>query len=535
MEDLGEAMHILGMEIGRDKKKVGVPLGAHLNLLADLSPKIVEDQELMSKTPYMSAVGSLMHAMVFYARTKHIDVGYHFVRDVLEDDDVEIVKIHTKDNPTDMLTNVVSSNKALLVQQGLFKVLSKKDKLSESIPDDEKEELKMKAHSVIQLYLADQVLREVANEDTTTGLWLKLESLYMIRSLTNKLYLKQCIFILYMKEDIWDPSQVPSKGGARFVLTLIDDYSRKVGCILESESHEIDLFCFTAVILSLSHLFLGVGSDESTARTEFNVLDFGAIGDGTTDDTEALKFFACNNLQVSNLTSVDSAQTHLVFLGCQWVGANNLTIMAPGDSPNTDGIHIHASQHVKVQNSNIGTGDDCISVGDHVYDIGIENINCGPGHGISVGSLGRGGTEASVEEVHVRYVYFQNTTNGARIKTWQGAKGYAKGIKFEYCIFNNVQNPIVIDQYYCDVRGKCKDEPAAVQVSNVSYANFQGTSQTPFAVSMNCSQAIPCTSIQFDTVNLTMATKEADTKAYCINAYGNTMGFIHPTLDCLRR
>ncbi|XP_020262038.1 probable polygalacturonase At1g80170 [Asparagus officinalis] len=399
-----------------------------------------------------------------------------------------------------------------------------------------------------------------------------------------------------------------------------------------------DLFCFTAVILSLSHLFLGVGSDESTARTEFNVLDFGAIGDGTTDDTEAfrkawasicgagsdtstmiipehktffvkpitfngpcncghvnfqiegtivapdapstwdgldpgqwlqfkyingltvegpgvidgrgynwwkkscrenpvqaLKFFACNNLQVSNLTSVDSAQTHLVFLGCQWVGANNLTIMAPGDSPNTDGIHIHASQHVKVQNSNIGTGDDCISVGDHVYDIGIENINCGPGHGISVGSLGRGGTEASVEEVHVRYVYFQNTTNGARIKTWQGAKGYAKGIKFEYCIFNNVQNPIVIDQYYCDVRGKCKDEPAAVQVSNVSYANFQGTSQTPFAVSMNCSQAIPCTSIQFDTVNLTMATKEADTKAYCINAYGNTMGFIHPTLDCLRR
>ena len=44
-------------------------------------------------------------------RTKHIDVRYHFVRGVLEDGDVEIVKVHTKDNPADMLTKVVPSNK----------------------------------------------------------------------------------------------------------------------------------------------------------------------------------------------------------------------------------------------------------------------------------------------------------------------------------------------------------------------------------------------------------------------------------------
>ena len=69
--------------------------------------------------------------------------------------------------------------RALLVQQGLLKVLSGKDKLPESISKDEKEELEMKAHSAIQLYLADKVLREVADEDTAAGLWLKLESLYM--------------------------------------------------------------------------------------------------------------------------------------------------------------------------------------------------------------------------------------------------------------------------------------------------------------------------------------------------------------------
>ena len=58
----------------------------------------------------MSAI-YLAKNQVFHARTKHIDVRYHFVRDVLEDGDVEIVKVHTKDNPVDMLTKVVPSNK----------------------------------------------------------------------------------------------------------------------------------------------------------------------------------------------------------------------------------------------------------------------------------------------------------------------------------------------------------------------------------------------------------------------------------------
>ena len=58
----------------------------------------------------------------------------------------------------------------------------------------------MKAHSSRQLCLADKVLREVADEDTVVDLWLKLESLYMTNSLTNKLYLKQRLFTLRMKE-----------------------------------------------------------------------------------------------------------------------------------------------------------------------------------------------------------------------------------------------------------------------------------------------------------------------------------------------
>ena len=83
-----------------------------------------------------------------------------------------------------------SQNAGSLDATRLVEVLSGKDKLMESISEDEKEELEMKAHNIIQFYLADEVLREVADEDTAAGLWLKLKGFYIAKSLTNKLYLK---------------------------------------------------------------------------------------------------------------------------------------------------------------------------------------------------------------------------------------------------------------------------------------------------------------------------------------------------------
>lgn len=37
----------------------------------------------------------------------------------------------------------------------------------------------------------------------------------------------------------------------------------------------------------------------------------------------------------------------------------------------------------------------------------------------SIGSLGIGGSEVNVSNIHVERVNFRETTNGARIKTWQ--------------------------------------------------------------------------------------------------------------------
>ncbi|KAG6397474.1 hypothetical protein SASPL_143641 [Salvia splendens] len=50
------------------------------------------------------------------------------------------------------------------------------------------------------LCLSDDVIIEVAEQETVAALWTKLESLYMTKSLTNKLLQKQCLFRLRMQE-----------------------------------------------------------------------------------------------------------------------------------------------------------------------------------------------------------------------------------------------------------------------------------------------------------------------------------------------
>nr|KYP37886.1 Retrovirus-related Pol polyprotein from transposon TNT 1-94 [Cajanus cajan] len=90
--------------------------------------------------------------------------------------------------------------KALLVHQGVEDALADESKLPVTLTNKEKKEMMSKAHSLIILSLGDDMLREVVGETTTTSVWLKLEGLYMTKSLTNKLYLKNRIHQLKMEE-----------------------------------------------------------------------------------------------------------------------------------------------------------------------------------------------------------------------------------------------------------------------------------------------------------------------------------------------
>jgi hypothetical protein len=52
----------------------------------------------------------LVKNLVYHSKTKHIDVQYHFVRDMVEDKKVLLMKVDTLKNVLDSLTKYVSTD-----------------------------------------------------------------------------------------------------------------------------------------------------------------------------------------------------------------------------------------------------------------------------------------------------------------------------------------------------------------------------------------------------------------------------------------
>ncbi|XP_068641991.1 polygalacturonase-like [Aristolochia californica] len=241
----------------------------------------------------------------------------------------------------------------------------------------------------------------------------------------------------------------------------------------------------------------------------------------------AITFYSCKNLMVKNLRIKDSQQIHVSFERCVNVQASNLKITAPERSPNTDGIHVTSTQNIQITNSVIRTGDDCISIVSGAKNVKATDITCGPGHGISIGSLGSGKSEAHVSQVLVDGANLSGTTNGVRIKTWQGGSGNANDIQFLNIAMNNVSNPIIIDQKYCDSKEPCSEQASAVEVSNVVYKNIKGTSASDVAIKFDCSKSVPCHGIVLQDINLVRIKGKA-AKTECKNVNGTAKGQLAP-------
>nr|POE60764.1 polygalacturonase adpg1 [Quercus suber] len=259
-------------------------------------------------------------------------------------------------------------------------------------------------------------------------------------------------------------------------------------------------------------------------------------------DLKTLKFHKSNDIHMSQIRIIDSPQTHILLLGCNDVEFKGLFIKSPDGSPNTDGIHIHATNNVFINSSFIGVGDDCVSIGDGISNVNISYVTCGPGHGIrsflwfffddSIGSLGLSGSESNVSNIHVRHAIFNGTQNGARIKTYQTGRGEVRDVEFSDIKFIDAGNPIIIDQYYCGNPNGCPPTNVGVQISNVRYTDMYGTSKADVAVNFNCSGNVACTDIKLENINLTSSTIGKQVTSSCNNAYGEAKGTIEPK-SCL--
>ncbi|KAG7579289.1 Glycoside hydrolase family 28 [Arabidopsis thaliana x Arabidopsis arenosa] len=246
----------------------------------------------------------------------------------------------------------------------------------------------------------------------------------------------------------------------------------------------------------------------STAANNYNVVSFGAKPDGRTDSTKAFlgawpaacrsaaavtvtvprgsfllkpvefrqdrtldargaSFWSCrksgkscpvgarsmtfnwaNDVVVTGLTSINSQATHLVINSCNNVIVRKVKLVAPDQSPNTDGLHVQGSAGVTVTDSTFQTKDDCISIGPGTRNLYMSKLNCGPGHGIRIRSL-------SIR-ITVRLI---------------------------------------------------KD--SGVKISQVVYRNIQGTWRTQQALTFDCSRSNPCQAIRLHDIKLTFNGRSA--------------------------
>ncbi|KAM7275464.1 hypothetical protein ACFE04_017330 [Oxalis oulophora] len=139
---------------------------------------------------------------------------------------------------------------------------------------------------------------------------------------------------------------------------------------------------------------------------------------------------------ISNLTFLNPPFWTIHPVYCSQVIVQNVTIRAPLDSPNTDGIDPDSSTNVCIEDCFISTGDDIIAIKSGWDEYGISynqpstNITIRrligetSAAGIAIGSEMSGG----ISEVHAEDLLFFNSNMGINLKTSSGRGGYVRNI-----------------------------------------------------------------------------------------------------------
>lgn len=186
---------------------------------------------------------------------------------------------------------------------------------------------------------------------------------------------------------------------------------------------------------------------------------------------------------ISNLTFLNSPFWNIHPVYCSKVIIQNLTIIAPLDSPNTDGIDPDSSDDVCIEDCYISTGDDLVAIKSGWDEYGISyahpstNIiihrlvgQTTSSSGIAIGSEMSGG----VSQVHVEDIHFFNSNRGISIKTSRGRGGYVRNIFITGVILSNLKVAIKFNGNYGEHPDESYDPNALPVIEKISIQNVTG-------------------------------------------------------------
>ncbi|CAI0408673.1 unnamed protein product [Linum tenue] len=165
-----------------------------------------------------------------------------------------------------------------------------------------------------------------------------------------------------------------------------------------------------------------------------------------------VEFMNSRDIIISNVIFKNSPFWNIHPVYSSNVVVRYVTILAPHDSPNTDGVDPDSSSNVCIEDSYISTGDDLVAVksgwdeygiafGRPSTDITIRRITgSSPFAGIAVGSETSGG----VKNVLAENINLYNMGVGIHIKTNMGRGGFIRNITVSHVYMEDVRTGIKI-------------------------------------------------------------------------------------------
>ncbi|KAF6139610.1 hypothetical protein GIB67_033614 [Kingdonia uniflora] len=193
-----------------------------------------------------------------------------------------------------------------------------------------------------------------------------------------------------------------------------------------------------------------------------------------------LELMNSHNVLIYNLTFLNSPFWTIHPVYCSNVVIKGMTILAPLNSPNTDGIDPDSSTYTCIEDCYIESGDDLVAIKSGWDQYGIKmarpsshiivrNISgttptCS---GIGIGSEMSGGiSNILVEDLHIR-----DSAVGVRIKTDVGRGGYINNITITNITMERVKIPIRFSRGANDHPDQGWDPKALPSLKGLSISN----------------------------------------------------------------
>lgn len=248
-----------------------------------------------------------------------------------------------------------------------------------------------------------------------------------------------------------------------------------------------------------------------------------------------------SNIIITNLTLVDSPSWNVHPVYCSNIVVQGITILAPVNSPNTDGINPDSCTNTRIEDCYIVSGDDCVAVksGWDEYGISfgmptkqllIRRLTCisPTSAAIALGSEMSGG----IQDVRAEDITAIDTESGVRIKTSVGRGGYVKEIYVRRMTMKTMKWVFWMTGNYGSHPDNNWDPNAIPVIENINYRDMVAENVT-MAARLEGIAGDPFTGICISNVTIELTEKPKKLQWNCTEIAGISSGVTPKPCDLL--